>query len=97
MVMYRPNRGNLVDSMEEAKKFNDIQEMKKYIVDKWHGLISLEDIVIKDDPNKDERIGWEDVRFVCTNRLGDKDYIKKYGTPQCIGMCATKYIVDKIY
>jgi hypothetical protein len=24
-------------------------------------------------------------------RMGNKDYMKMYGAPQCIGMCATDY------
>lgn len=49
-------------------------------------------IVINDESTvNDGRIGWEDSKYVCVKRMGDEDYIQKYGTPQCIGMCATKY------
>ena len=92
MIIYRPHRGNLADAMVEAKEFNSEQEMKEYIVKQWDGYFSIEDIVILGDPYNDERIGWEDTRYVCSKRFGDQDNIVKYGVPQCIGMCATKYI-----
>jgi len=43
------------------------------------------------NPTYDNRSGWKDTRYVCTKRFGDKDNIKLYGVPQCIGMCATDY------
>lgn len=95
MIIYRPHRELLADAMAEAKEFNSEQEMKEYIVKQYDGYFSIEDIVILGDPYNDERIGWEDTRYVCTKRFGDQDYIVKYGVPQCIGMCATKYIKIK--
>lgn len=92
MIVYRPHRGSLIAAMAEVKEFNNEQEMKEYIIEQWDHLISIDDIVIADDPHNDERIGWKDTRYVCTNKLGEDDYIKKYGHPQCIGMCATDYI-----
>mgnify|MGYP003294219552 CR=1 FL=1 len=54
--------------------------------------IEMNDIVIDDRLiTKDDRIGWEDTRYVSIKRYGDTDYITKYGSPQCIGYCATKY------
>lgn len=92
MIIYRPHRGSLANAMEEVKEFNDELEMKEYIVKQWNGHISFDDIVIADNPHNDDRIGWIDTRYVCTKKLGEDDYIKKYGHPQCIGMCATEYI-----
>jgi len=91
MIIYRPHRGSLVDAMAEAKEFNNEQEMKEHIADYWDGYISVEDIVIDNEPYNDDRNGWKDTRYVCTKRFGDQDNIKRYGKPQCIGMCATDY------
>ena len=99
MIIFRPHKELLPDAMAEAKEFRSVKEMKEYIVKFWHEgwggskeLFTADDIVI--DENlvvNDERIGWEDSKHVCVKRMGDEDYVQKYGTPQCIGMCATKY------
>ena len=78
---------------------DDVEKMKEYIVElwnrKWHGsqkLFTTDDIVInKESAVNDDRIGWEDSMYVCVKRMGSEDYIKEYGVPQCIGICATKY------
>lgn len=93
MIIFRPHRGGVVfDSLKKAKEFNNIQEMKEYMVKQWNNLFSVDDIVIIGKPVNDDRIGWQDSRCVCVKRLGDEDYISKYGTPQCIGYCATDWI-----
>lgn len=52
----------------------------------------IQDIVIdKENPYEDNRIDWNDTMYVCVKRYGNEDYIKQYGAPQCIGMCATDY------
>jgi len=100
MIIFRPHRMgmDIGEAMEKAKEFNNVDEMKKYIVELWQGgsgsptLFTIDDIVInKESAVNDTRIGWEDSMYVCVKRMGDEDYIEKYGTPQCIGMCATKY------
>lgn len=99
MIIFRPHRLLLEDAMKEAKEFENVDEMKEHIVKLWHEgwggqneLFTVDDIVIKEETAvNDERIGWEDSMYVCIKRLGNEDYIKKHGTPQCIGMCATKY------
>jgi hypothetical protein len=91
MIIYRPHRGSLCDAMEEAKEFNNLQEMKEYIVEQWNNKFSLDDIVIESQAINDEHIGWKDSRSVCIKKLGKEDYIKKYKYPQCIGTCATDY------
>lgn len=93
MIIYRPHRGSLIDSMQDAKEFNNEQEMKEYILKEWDNLFSIEDIVISNESTNDERIGWKDSRYVCIKRLrlGKVNYIERYGCPQCIGMCATDY------
>ena len=97
MIIFRPHRSSLDETMKEAKEFDDVEKMKEYIVElwnrKWHGsqkLFTTDDIVInKESAVNDDRIGWEDSMYVCV--MGSEDYIKEYGVPQCIGICATKY------
>jgi len=100
MIIFRPHRMgiDIGEAMSEAKEFNSVEEMKDYIVKRWHEgwggkeLFTVDDIVINEKSAvNDDRIGWEDSMYVCLKRLGDEDYMKKHGTPQCIGMCATKY------
>jgi hypothetical protein len=91
MFVYRPHRGSLADAMSEAKEFNDEQEMKEYIVKQWDNYFTVDDIIIDNKEIEDYRNGWKDTRYICTKRLGNENYIEKYGYPQCIGMCATDY------
>lgn len=101
MIIFRPHRLGMTisEAMEQAKEFKDAEEMKEYIVKLWHkdwngtkDLFTADDIVINEKSAvQDDRIGWKDSMYVCIKRMGDEDYIKKYGTPQCIGMCATEY------
>lgn len=102
MIIYRPHRGGLAEAMAEAQEFETEEEMKRYIYEEHKTLnrelgfsdapFEIEDIVIdKDNPHEDNRIGWNDAMYVCVKRYGNENYIKKYGTPQCIGMCATDY------
>lgn len=102
MIIYRPHRGGLAETMEEAKEFETEEEMKKYIYE-YHKAyffdlgynnapFEIEDIVIdNENPHEDNRIGWHNAMHVCVKRYGNEDYMKKYGCPQCIGMCATDY------
>lgn len=98
MIIYRPHRGGLAEAMSEAKEFETIEDMKKYILEYWmqhapHGdkPFELSDIVIGDETSDDNRIGWRNVRLVCVKRFGGEDYMKEYGCPQCIGMCSEDY------
>lgn len=99
MYIFRPHRRTVDEAMAEAKEFETVEAMKEHIVKLWHEgwdgpkeLFTVDDIVINENSAvNDERIGWEDSMYVCIKRLGDEDYIKMYGTAQCIGMCATKY------
>ena len=95
MIIFRPHRRSLYAAMAEAKEFSDVDEMKEYIVKTWHegwagegDLFTADEIVINEDSVvNDDRIGWEDTKYVCVKRIG-KDV---YKVPQCIGMCATIY------
>lgn len=92
MIIYRPHRGLLADSMKEAKEFPDFYSMKKYIVEastdeEFGAPFTESDIVVDDEEMPDVRNGWMDTRYVCIKRY----YNEKYTHPACIGMCATKY------
>jgi hypothetical protein len=99
MIIYRPHRGHFNESLDEAKEFNNELEMKQYIVEEWrdtwkgitNDLFDVDDIVINKESTNDNRIGWKDTHYVCVKRIGEEDYMKKYGCPQCIGYCATNY------
>ena len=83
MIKYRPHKGSLADSMDLAKRFFSIEDMKSYIVEDWNDLIKPEDIVIDEKVvYYDERTKWN-TQYVCVKKLGKE----KYDTPQCIGMC----------
>lgn len=96
MIIYRPACGGLAEAMAQAKEFESEQEMKEYIVKKYADVhdqapFGIEDISIDKESVEDDRIGWKDCRYVCVRRFFDENYIKKYGTAQCIGYCAQNY------
>ena len=102
MVIYRPHRGGIAEAISEAKEFENIDGMKEYILEYWtkhmphsYKPFEISDIVIDGDSHDDDRIGWRNVHHVCVKRLGNEDYMKEYGCPQCIGMCSEDY--DKNY
>lgn len=93
MVIYRPHRGGLDESMKEAREFDGFEEMKRYIYEQAEGFngvkpFEIDDIVVNDGTHEDWRIGWKDTRYVCVKRYLGTDF---KGAPQCIGMCATDY------
>lgn len=92
MIIYRPQRRELSESLKEAQEFIDEDEMKNYILNDWNNngfgkLFDLNDIVISDEMSNDERIGWNKVRMVGIKRCGNE----LYNTPQCIGYCSYEY------
>lgn len=96
MIIYRPHRGGLRESMAEAREFESVEAMKKYIVEQntipeWGRPFSVKDIVVRKSEGADERVGWKNVRRVCIKRYYVQDYIELFGAPQCIGHCATDY------
>jgi len=96
MIIYRPHRSTLADAMQEAREFPTLEAMKEYIVQEskvvWGApMFAVDDIVLDEESVVDKRNGWNDTRYVCVKRMGNEDCMEKYGTPQCIGMCATDY------
>lgn len=93
MITYRPHRGSLEDAMKEAKTFLNEWQMKRYVANSWNlaigrKVLDPEDIIIDSESTDDDRVGWKNVHMVCAARIGNEDYMKKYGNPQCIGYCA---------
>ena len=93
-VIYRPQRGSLERSVEDAIIFDSAEKMKEYIVDHYYKvfkykMFDIDDIVLNGEKegHEDERIGWHDVRYVCVKRMGEV----VYDHPQCIGMWATQW------
>lgn len=97
MIIYRPQRGSLSDTLKDASEFQTEEEMKQSIYEEWSNYyleigyknspFEIDDIVIGSETFDDERCGWHDARYVCVKRMGEE----VYETPQCIGMCATDY------
>lgn len=83
MIKYRPHKGSLADAMAEYREFDSIAKMLKHIESQLNGYVSTSDIVIGEAHGKDERVGWNSWRYVCTVRFGDERYL----IPQCIGTC----------
>lgn len=93
MIIFRPHRGSLDDAMKEVKIFADYDNLKQYVVKDWNNLFTLKDVIIGSPEGDDDRIGWKDVRMVCITKLGEEDYMKKYGVPQCIGHCSEMKLI----
>ena len=96
MIIYRPHRGGLRESMAEAREFESVEAMKEYIVqqhtdEELGKAFDIDDIVIGTIQGYDYRIGWKDERMVCTKRYYFENYMDKYGATQCIGVCSTDY------
>jgi hypothetical protein len=76
---------SIYDALDEIKEFETIEEMKEYLCNLPNRLIKIKpnDIVIDNKiSHEDERLGWEDKRYVCLKQ-DDKKIV--------IGYCATKY------
>ena len=84
MIIFRPHRSTLAEAMKEVKEFDNVEAMKKQIVESWNHLFTVDDLVIDDESVvNDKRISWEDTKYVCV-RSGTEEFV--------VGMCATKYV-----
>ena len=83
MIKYRPNRGNLQESMNAFRTYETIADMLNAVAHENFGYFKPEDISISESFGEDDRIGWKSWRYVRTKRYGKE----KYEIPQCIGMC----------
>lgn len=87
MIIYRPQRGTLEESMNQAIEFENEYEMKQHIVRDFKGFVSEDDILLSDEVIEDDRVNWRDTRKVFISRYGDQVYTNH----QAIGFYATKY------
>lgn len=92
MIIYRPHRGGLAESMAEAREFESVEAMFGYIAemhtDPERGPAFMpKDIIIYWQVVDDSRVGWHDTKYVCTKRY----FGEVYALPQLVGMCATDY------
>ena len=90
MLIYRPHRSSLAEAMKEVRTFNSFEDIKNYVANEWNNLwgyqiIDSDDIVLDGESHDDDRIEWKDVHYLCAKKIGNEDYIKEYGYPQCIG------------
>ena len=89
MLIYRPHRSSLAEAMKKARTFNSFEDIKNYVANEWNNLwgyqiLNPDDIVLGEEFH-DDRIGWEDVHYLCAKKIGHEDYMEEYGCPQCIG------------
>lgn len=81
MVIYRPQRGGLAESMAERQEFPDLKQMLEHVVKEHSGAFDLDEIFIA-YYCFDARINWE-TYIVTVTRYGNK----AYPSPQAIGYC----------
>lgn len=88
MIIYRPHRGGLRESMEGAREFITKEAMFDYIAEMHgHAFAPKDLIIVRESAVDDLRTGWRNTMYICTKR-----YLwKSYDCPQCVGMCATDY------
>ena len=87
-VLYRPQRGGLMASMKEAMIFQDMFQMKRYLLeDDSFGRLEIE---IDQKTFNDHRIGWKDTRLVYI-------YDKLIDDRMIIGYCATDVDFEELY
>lgn len=89
MIIFRPRRMTLEESMAEAAIFEDIDLMIDHIVkiNTYSGLgpmVSKDDISIDKKTAFEKSTGWKDCRKVLASRFGGEDY----SPPEFIGYCA---------
>lgn len=92
MIIYRPHRGGLAESMAEAREFESVEDMKEYIVqqhtdEELGPAFSADDIVFGVLQGTDSRIGWHNQQYVYTRRY----YGEHYPDGLVIGMCSYDY------
>lgn len=87
MVAFMPHYfgETIYDRIDDFKEFETIEEMQEYLCNFWNinNELTKDNIVLGDKSYEDERLNWEDTRYVCLKR-GNK-------VIRVIGYCATKY------
>lgn len=96
-ILYRDHRGALDEAMKTIRECRTVDDLKAGITEAYNKLhhdlgfrgdaFSVDDISISDDLGPDDRIAWPNTHYVCIRRMGDDDFVAKYGSPQAIGFC----------
>lgn len=97
-ILYRDHRGALDEAMKTMREYRTVDELKAGLAAAYNKLhrdlgyrgdaFSAEDVSISDDLGPDDRIAWPNTHYVCIRRMGDDDFVAKFGSPQAIGFCA---------
>lgn len=97
-ILYRDHRGTLDEAMKTMREYRTVDELKAGLSAAYNKLhhdlgyrgdaFSAEDVSISDDLGPDDRIGWPNTHYVCIRRMGDDDFVARFGSPQAIGFCA---------
>lgn len=96
-ILYRDHRGTLDEAMKTIREYRTIDDLKVGITEAYNKLhhdlgfrgdaFSVDDISISDDLGPDDRIAWPNTHYVYIRRMGDDDFVAKYGSPRAIGFC----------
>ena len=97
-ILYRDHRGTLDEAMKTMREYRTVDELKTGLAAAYNKLhhdlgsrgdaFSVEDVSISDDLGPDDRIAWPNTHYVCIRRMGDDDFVARFGSPQAIGFCA---------
>lgn len=97
-ILYRDHRGALDEAMKTIREYRTVNELKAGLAAAYNKLhrdlgyrgdaFSAEDVSISDDLGPDDRIAWPNTHYVCIRRMGDDDFVARFGSPQAIGFCA---------
>ena len=97
-ILYRDHRGTLDEAMKTMREYRTVDELKTGLAAAYNKLhhdlgyrgdaFSVEDVSISDDLGPDDRIAWPKTHSVCIRRMGDDDFVARFGSPQAIGFCA---------
>ena len=87
MIIHRPHRGGLAESMAEAREFNSLGECLINLIEEFNQEypfeVTLDDVIIKPYGNGDKRVGWHDSFMICCvpySLVNDKNgYITYFG------------------
>ncbi len=83
MVIFRPKKKGIIESVLSSKEFISTDEMKNFLSSTYNA--NVDDICIE-GPKFSDYLGWNDSQSVCIKSLSQKI---------CIGFCATMYWNNK--
>ena len=97
-ILYRDHRGALDEAMKTMREYRTVDGLKAGLSAAYNKLhhdlgyrgdaFAAEDVSISDDLGPDDRIAWPNTHYVCIRRMGDDDFVARFGSPQAIGFCA---------